>query len=327
MKKWFLFASTISIIFFVSQGCSPHLHLDFLGKDEITEVTLVDSRAREKILLLDISGIIGTNLKPGLLEREGDLLSQVYHRLEKASRDKMVRGVILRLDSPGGEVTASDILYNEIVKFKEKTGIPVVALTMGVAASGAYYIASACDHIVAHPSTITGSIGVIAVFPHVDELLQKIGVGIQVLKSGEMKDSGSTFRSLTDEEKELFQDVINEMYERFLDVVLEGRRGALTGEDLRKIADGRIYTARRALQLKLIDEVGYFEAALKKSLSLASLREAKVVSYTYYPKRKTNIYAQGIAPSDPFAVESLKDVLPKLKTGFYYIWLPGLFDF
>ena len=151
MKKNLILFVTLS---FLLSGCAPHFHLDFLGKDKIQEVILIKSRAKEKILVLDVSGIIGTSLSPGVFEREKDLLSMVYYRLEKASEDKAVKAVILRLDTPGGEATASDILYNEILKFKEKTGIPVVGLMMGMAASGGYYIASACDHVIAHPSTI-----------------------------------------------------------------------------------------------------------------------------------------------------------------------------
>lgn len=111
--------------------------------------------------------------------------------------------MILRLDTPGGEVTASDILYNEVLRFKKETGAPVVALMMGVTTSGGYYVASACDAIIAHPSTITGSIGVISIFPNLQELFQKIGVDFNIIKSGDKKDAGSTFRDLTEEDKNL----------------------------------------------------------------------------------------------------------------------------
>ncbi|MFQ5721542.1 MAG: S49 family peptidase, partial [Candidatus Aminicenantales bacterium] len=157
-------------------GCAAHFHLDFLGKEKMAEVNLLPSPAKEKILLIDISGLLTSSLKPGVLEREGDILSRVYYRLQKAADDEKVRGLILRLDTPGGEVTASDILYHEILNYKKKTGNPVVALMMGLAASGGYYLASACDYIVAHPSTITGSIGVISIFPNLEELMKKIGV-------------------------------------------------------------------------------------------------------------------------------------------------------
>ncbi len=253
MKK-----NIISIIVFslLLSACAPHIHFDILGKEEIQEVTLVKSRAKEKILILDISGLISSSLNTGTFSKEGDILSRVYYRLKKASEDKMVKAVILRLDTPGGEVTASDILYNEILNFKEKTGKPVLGLMMGLAASGGYYIASACDYIIAHPSTITGSIGVISIFPNLEDLFAKIGIKVNVIKSGKMKDSGSTFRDLTTEEKKIFQDIVDELYQNFLDVVYQKRKNSLSLEELKKIADGRVYTARQAYELKLIDEIG-----------------------------------------------------------------------
>ncbi len=322
MKK---FIGLILILALLS-GCSPHIHIDFLGKERIEEVELVKSKAKEKILLVDIEGIISSMVSPGFFAREGDLLSQVYYRLDKASKDETVKGVILRLDTPGGEVTASDILYNEILKFKEKTGLPVVGLMMGVAASGGYYVASACDFIIAHPSTLTGSIGVISVFPSLQELLSKVGIKVNVIKSGQMKDSGGFWRDVTEEEKKVFQTIIDDYFQKFVEVVYQNRKESLTREELARIADGRVYTGTQALELKLIDELGYFDQALKKTLSLAALREAKVIAYTYYPQLKTNIYAQGLKEPSLSKNTSIdyENLLQVLKSGFYYLWLPQL---
>lgn len=319
MKKNIILIIVFSLLL---SACAPHIHFDILGKEEIQEVTLVKSRAKEKILILDISGLISSSLNTGTFSKEGDILSRVCYRLKKASEDKMVKAVILRLDTPGGEVTASDILYNEILNFKEKTGKPVLGLMMGLAASGGYYIASACDYIIAHPSTITGSIGVISIFPNLEDLFAKIGIKVNVIKSGKMKDSGSTFRDLTTEEKKIFQDIVDELYQKFLDVVYQKRKDSLSFEELKKIADGRVYTARQAYELKLIDEIGYFDSALKKTLALASLKEAKVIAYTYYPGRKTTIYASSLEKFSLFERKNFEDLLRSLKSGFYYLWLP-----
>ncbi len=321
MKKNVILIIVFSLLL---SACAPHIHFDILGKEEIQEVTLVKSRAKEKILILDISGLISSSLNTGTFSKEGDVLSRVYYRLKKASEDKMVKAVILRLDTPGGEVTASDILYNEILNFKEKTGKPVLGLMMGLAASGGYYIASACDYIIAHPSTITGSIGVISIFPNLEDLFTKIGIKVNVIKSGEMKDSGSTFRDLSTEEKKIFQDIVDELYQKFLDVVYQKRKNSLSLEELKKIADGRVYTARQAYELKLIDEIGYFDSAFKKTLALASLKEAKVIAYTYYPGRKTTIYASSLEKSSLFERKNFEDLLRSLKSGFYYLWLPQI---
>jgi len=319
MKKEFILI--VSLIILIS-GCAPHFHLDFMGKERLEEVILIKSPAKEKVLILDISGIISSTVNPGLFARESDILSKVYYRLEKAAEDKRVKAVILRLDTPGGEATASDILYNEILKFKQKNKIPVVGLMMGVAASGGYYIASACDYVIAHPSTVTGSIGVISIFPNLEELFSKIGIKMNVIKSGEMKDSGSAFRDMTEDEKKIFQAVIDEFYQRFLEVVHHRRKDSLSLEEIKKLADGRIYTAGQALELKLIDEVGYFDSALKKTFSLASLKDANVIAYTYYPSRKTNIYATNLENPSFLERTKIEDLLPYLKSGFYYLWLP-----
>jgi len=314
----------IILLTFLISGCAPHFHLDFMGKERLEEVVLIKSPAKEKVLILDVSGIISSTVNPGLFARESDILSKVYYRLEKAAEDKKVKAVILRLDTPGGEATASDILYNEILKFKQKNKTPVVGLMMGVAASGGYYIASACDYVVAHPSTVTGSIGVISIFPNLEELFLKIGIKMNIIKSGEMKDSGSAFRDMTEDEKKIFQAVIDEFYQRFLEVVHQRRKGSLSLEEIKKLADGRIYTAGQALELKLIDEVGYFDSALQKSLSLASLKEANVIAYTYYPARKTNIYATNLENPSFLERTKIEDLLPYLKSGFYYLWLPQI---
>jgi protease-4 len=232
----------------------------------------------------------------------------------------------LRLDTPGGGVTASDIIYHEIQNFKKRTGMPVIALMMSITASGGYYIASACDHLIAHPSSLTGSIGVISLFPNLEGLLDKIGIQVQVIKSGELKDSGSTFREMREEEKEVFQKIVDEYYQNFIRVVYENRKDFLTLENLKNLADGRVFTASQALEARLIDEIGYFDTALEKMLELSSLREASVVTYTYYPKQKTNIYATQLKSSSLFEGESFQELIQSLKSGFYYLWHPQLYN-
>jgi protease-4 len=321
MKKYGLI---ILVLILLSWGCS--VRVDLLGESRLQEVVLLKSRAKEKVLVIDVEGML-TALEPGgLFNREGDVLSRVYSRLQAAGEDELVRGVILRLDTPGGDVTSSDILYREILKFKKKTGLPVVALMMSVAASGGYYVASACEAIVAHPSTITGSIGVISLFPDVEGLLSKLGVKVQVVKSGELKDAGSPFRDLSEEEQRLFQGIVDELYERFLGVIHDKRKDALSLEEIRDLADGRVYTAQQALKLKLIDEVGYFDEALNRVLQLARIPAARVIAYSYYPKRESNLYAARLGSTSLIDTKSVADALPKLQSGFYYLWLPQMKD-
>jgi protease-4 len=303
-------------------GCSPHIHLDFLGKDSLQEIVLMPGPAREKVLMIDVEGLISSVGDASPLSREKNPVSRVFERLERAAADPLVKAVILRLETPGGEVTASDIIYHEILRFKERTGKPVVGLMMGVAASGGYYIASACDVIMAHPTTLTGSIGVISVYPNVESLMSKIGVKVNIIKSGGSKDSGSPFRDMTEEERKIFQAINDEYYQGFLKAVSRNRKERISSSDLRAIADGRVYTAPQALELKLIDGIGYFDDAFGKALSLASLRTARLVAYTYYPKSKTNIYAARLGDYAPPEAKMLESYLGALRTGFYYLWLP-----
>jgi protease IV len=307
-------------VLLLAAACS--VNLDILGQPELKEVVLVKSPAKEKILVIDVQGMISGLSRENPFSRDGDIISQVYARLQRAAQDRQVKGVILKLDTPGGDVTSSDILYREILRFKKTTGLPVVGLMMGVAASGGYYVASACDTVVAHASTITGSIGVISVFPSVAGLFSMVGVNIRVIKSGALKDAGSPFRGMSPEEQKVFQGIINEMYEDFLRVVYEKRKSSLSMEELRRLADGRVYTGQQALQLKLIDAVGYFDDALAATISLAGLRAARVIGYTHYPKTQNNPYAIATGVSGLFEKKGIEDALPRVRTGFYYLWIP-----
>ncbi len=303
-------------------ACSPQIRLDLLGEDKLQEVVLRTSPARNKVLMIDIDGTISSALETGILAREKSVVARVSERLERAAADPLVKAVILRLDTPGGEVTASDIIYNEVLRFKERTGRPVIGLMMSVAASGGYYIAAACDLIIAHPSTLTGSIGVISIFPSVESLMNKVGVKVNVIKSGPAKDSGSPFRDMTEDEKKMFQGIIDEYYEGFLAVVAKGRKGKIAAESLRTIADGRVYTAPQALKLGLIDGVGYFDDAFGKARDLAAIERAKLVSYTYFPKTMTNVYAEQLGRFSPLEAKVVESMVGAMKAGFYYLWLP-----
>ncbi len=315
-------ALPLIVTVFALSACSPHVHLDFLGQEKLEEIVLVPGPAKEKIVVIDVEGMISNFLGSGPFTRERNIVSSVYLRLKRAAGDPNVKAVILRLDTPGGEVTASDIIYHELMDFKDRTGKPVIGLMMGVAASGGYYIASACDAIMAHPTTLTGSIGVISVFPSIEGLMGKIGVKVHIVKSGGAKDSGSPFRDMTEEDRQLFRGIIDEYFGSFLDVVAAGRKGKVSEDGLNKAADGRVFTARQALGLGLIDEIGYFDDALRKARALAGLGSARVVGYTYYPKTKTNIYASALGDFSPLDAKVLEAYLNLLKTGFYFLWLP-----
>ncbi len=203
----------------------------------------------------------------------GGLLSGAYSDdivklLERARKDSSVKAVVLRVNSPGGEVTACDEIYNEVVKVRE-SGKKVVSSMGSMAASGGYYISCACDKIVAEETTLTGSIGVIATFPNIEGLLDKIGVKVYVFKSGPHKDASAGLREPTEEEKQVWQSIVDESFNRFVGIVAEGRN--MDEEKVRELADGRIYTATQAKENGLIDKFGDLDEATNLAASLAGI--------------------------------------------------------
>lgn len=260
------------------------------------------------------------------MDQRPSQVQEVVARLRRAEKDEEVKAVLLEINSPGGSITASDILYHEIMDFKERTGARVVAALMDVAASGGYYIALPADRIIAHPTTITGSVGVILVQPKVTGLMDKLGLSVEVNKSGSKKDIGSPFRPSTAEEQKIMQGLTDELGGRFLSLV--ARHRGIGPEGLAKIASARIYLAPGALQLKLVDGVGYLKDAIGQAKALAGLPEdARVVVYRRTKYANDNVYntsltaSAGVVP--PLIEMNLPEILPPLTPGFYYLWLPG----
>ncbi len=206
-----------------------------------------------------------------LVKIEGVLLSsdRLVEELRDYAEDSSVKAIVLRIDSPGGGVVPSQEIYNA-VKYARKEGKKVVVSMGSVAASGGYYVAAAADKIVANPGTLTGSIGVKMEFANLEKLLEKIGVQGMVVKSGEYKDVGSPFRAMTDTEKKLLQEVIDDVHAQFIKAVAEGRN--LPEADVRAIADGRIFTGQQALSLKLVDQMGDLNDSIQLAGSMAGIK-------------------------------------------------------
>jgi len=200
-------------------------------------------------------------------------------QLKKAKKDDDVRAIVLKIDSPGGTITASDHVYREVKKLcrEDEQTKPVVVSMQSLAASGGYYISVAANKIYAEPTTLTGSIGVIAMFPNISGLLERWDIKWEVFKSGPMKDSGSPFRPMTEKDRKRWNELIQWFFQRFLHVVAEGRNMEL--EQVKELATGDVYTADEALELKLIDKIGYLDDAIEEAKQLAKLEEAHVVEY------------------------------------------------
>jgi protease IV len=209
--------------------------------------------------------------------------SGIIAEIRQYQEDEGVKAIVLRIDSPGGGVGPSQEIHREISKVKMTK--KVVTSMGSVAASGGYYIACASDRIVANPGTITGSIGVLMEFTNIEELFKKIGIKGVVLKSGEHKDIGSPFREMTPEEKKIFQDVIDNVHQQFIEAVAKGRR--LDREKVAQIADGRIFTGEQAKQLGLVDEMGNLQDTIDMVAKMVGIVGKPNV---LYPKKKFSLW-------------------------------------
>jgi protease-4 len=240
-------------------------------------------------LIFAIAGSTGTlslKAKIGVIPIEGTITESetVVSQLVEFKKDRGIRAIILRVNSPGGGVGPSQEIYREIRRTKEKKR--VIASMGSVAASGGYYISSAADKIVANPGTLTGSIGVLVEFVGLQELMQKIGVDMEVLKSGEFKDTGSPYRKLTERDKELIQKLISGIQKQFVEAVAQGRN--LPVEKVREIADGRIISGFQGKELGLVDELGNFEDAVELAKTMAGIKGE--VTLVYPKKIRTKLW-------------------------------------
>jgi len=260
--------------------------------ESFEEIVVEEGRAVEKILLIDIDGPISNRPKKTLVGFRSDtgMVDRIREILKKAEKDKNIKGILLRVNSPGGTVTSSDIIYHEIKSFKERFKVKVYVSVIDVAASGGYYVALAGDSIMVHPTSLVGSIGVLALKLNLEGLMDKVGVEWEVVKSSKKKDFMSPFRPLTKEERELFQETIDRYYDRFVDLVVLNRDG-LDVKEVRALADGRVYNARQALNNHLVDSIGYLKDLVelaKKELDQPGL---KVVTYSRPREYKSNYYS------------------------------------
>lgn len=279
--------------------------------------------AAHKIALIEVEGTIQNSRAASLFPTATENPVVAFkEKLDAARRDKAVKAVVLRVNSPGGGVTASDLMYAELQDFKARADRPVVTSMLDVAASGGYYLACATDHIVAMPTTVTGSIGVIMLTPDVSRGLGKIGVEMNVIKSGKLKDAGSPFRELTPADRAVFENMIQKMHERFLTVVQAGRP-KLTAEKIRALADGRVYLGEEALNNGLVDELGNVQSAIAAARRAAGLDDTQIVVVQYARPYgyKPNVYAETPVQMNLLNIQ-LPGALPATPE-FLYLWAPG----
>lgn len=268
------------------------------------------------VLLLVISAVltvfqknIPLKSRVALVRIEGPILDSkdTVEEIQEYARDNSIKALILRIDSPGGAVAPSQEIYAEVKKTVAKKAVVV---SMGsVAASGGYYIACPATKIVANPGTLTGSIGVIMEIPNIEGLMNKIGVKTEVIKSGKNKDIGSAFRTMKPEERELLQGVMDNVHEQFIRAVAEGRK--MNIEDVRKIADGRIFTGEQAKEQGLVNELGTLDDATKAAAKLAGIKEEPEV----VTKKDKFSFVDVLRNKFP---KEILDVFPSVKIKYIY---------
>lgn len=321
----------LAVLFASGLGaCGPMMFVVGMspGDQRLTSTVVArDGRmSSDRVAIVDVSGIILNANKPGLLSEGENPVSMLSEKLAMAQGDPKVRAVILRINSPGGAVTASDIMHRQISQFRADTGKPVVALLMDVAASGGYYIACASDHIVAYPTSVTGSIGVIMQTISVKPALNRIGVQTDAITSGSNKEAGSFLSELKPEHRRILQGLVDDFYQRFVDVVRDARPG-ISDDDMKWITDGRVFSGQGAAEQGLVDELGDLDTAFAVARSLAGVERADLVLYHRPLKYVGSPYASAQQPVDARTQINLLQVnvsdLPShASVGFYYLWQP-----
>ncbi|MEM8531139.1 MAG: signal peptide peptidase SppA [Chloroflexota bacterium] len=284
------------------------------GSDTSSDVLLSPPRWQEqrvsgsgldRIAIIEVNGVIGLNADAGLFGSSQLTQRQLLSQIRQATDDSRVKAVVLRVNSPGGGVVASDEIHSELLKLRDVEK-PLIVSMGSVAASGGYYIAAPADRIYANPDTFTGSLGVIISTINYEEAFEEFGLRQLVYKSGEFKDIGSPSREPSAQDEAILQSIVDQAYQGFVDVIAEGRD--LPRERVLEIADGRIYTGQQALDLDLIDELGNLDEALIGAQELAGLEDALIVRYRSADSFRDLLLgalAQAQEPADPLGLRSL----------------------
>jgi len=228
--------------------------------------------------------------KVAIVPIEGEIVGarETIERIHRYADNRTVKAIVMRINSPGGAIAPTQEIYEEIRKIRKESGKPIVASIDSVGASGGFYIATACDRIIANPGSITGSIGVILQWMDVKDLLSWARLQPETIKSGALKDAGSPYRELTEQERGYFQRIVTQLHAQFVRAVAEGRSGMLTEAEVKGLADGRVFTGEEALTLKLIDQLGNLDDAVMTAAKLAGVKGKPA---TIYPrKRKPTLF-------------------------------------
>ena len=278
-----------------------------------------------KIALIELNGVLSSTAGGLFFASPDNSVSALKAKLDLAADDRGVQGVLLRISSPGGEVTACDNLYHEIKKFRAETGKPIVAYIENIGASGGLYAAMGADAVMSHPTAIVGSIGVIMQSMDLSRAIAAFGVEMDPIKSGKMKDLNSPWRSITKDERQVLQKLVDDMFQRFVDVVDSGRE-KLDREKVLALADGRVFSGVEAARAGLVDKTGYIEDAVSELTSRldGAQRKPALIRYTRSAGKGANIYTQGGAKTARENSITLRLDGFNSSAGLYYLWKPSL---
>ena len=279
----------------------------------------VSGEGSDKIAVLPVTGTIASEA-PGALGAATASPETLRNQLRQANEDRRVKAVVLEVDSPGGGVVPTDQMHDSIQDFKEETGKPVVVSRGQTAASGGYYISTAADRIFANANTLTGSLGVIFEYLNFTEAAEEYGIQQEVVKSGPFKDIGSPTREPTEEELEILQAYVDEGYDQFVQVIVEGRD--LPEQIVRELADGRVYSGQQAQTLGLVDELGDLERATEVSKELAGVERATVVRYQRRSPGIVELLQARLSQPKSEAVQVLETAGLDLNPQLQYLYRP-----
>ncbi len=256
--------------------------------------------------------------KVAIIPIDGEILGsrEAIDALHRYARNSSVKAIIVRINSPGGAISPSQEIYEEIRNVRAHSGKPIIASLDSVAASGGYYIASACDRIVANPGSITGSIGVILEWMETKDLLAWAKLKPETITSGDMKAAGSPYQDLTDAQRAYFQAIVMQLHSQFVRAVAAGRKGKLTEADVGRIADGRVFTGEQALDLKLVDQLGNLDDAIGLAGKLGGIAGKPG---TIYPRKRTRGLFDVLTSDDSDAETAIGRILSR-RPRFLFKW-------
>lgn len=302
----------------------------FLIKPVPTDQRLRESVVRadpgwvtDKVALIDVEGIILNDRNGPIWSNWENPVSLFSEKLDAAGCDPRVKAVVLRINSPGGTVQATEAMYERLKRFGKQTGKPVIACITDVGASGGYYLACGAQRIICQSSSITGSVGVVIQTVNFTGTMKMLGIKADAITSGKLKAMGSPLKDLTDEERRIFQAMVNEFYERFVEVVAEAR-SELTAGKVRPLADGRVFTGRQAVRNGLADRLGYVADAVDEAKKAAGVKKAKVVMYHRPLGYRANVYSAvpAYAPATQINLINLQmnELSLLRRPSFLYLW-------